>query len=137
MEINISDISKLYFSTHGRLNRKPYLIRRLKLFIGPVVLLSIIANVSKINILYEIFETLFLILIMLLFVSTFMLSVRRLHDLNHSGWFTVFMVIPILSLIINVYMLFFSGTNGANDYGNDPLEEHRQEREQKVTNGIG
>ena len=40
-------------------------------------------------------------------------SVRRMHDVNKSGWF---LLIPIYSLIIAIT----DGTKGDNKYGPDP-----------------
>jgi len=43
----------------------------------------------------------------------FIQAVKRLHDINKSGWFFLF---PI----INFILLFLKGTQGKNDYGLDP-----------------
>ena len=44
--------------------------------------------------------------------------IRRFHDLNHSGWFTLLGLVPIVSLLVIIYLLFFPGTRGPNRYGN-------------------
>ena len=49
------------------------------------------------------------------------LGVKRLHDLNKSGWFILFSFIPIISFLLGIYMLFFKGTDGENQFGKDPL----------------
>jgi uncharacterized membrane protein YhaH (DUF805 family) len=56
---------------------------------------------------------------------TFVITVKRLHDLSLSGWF-VFVVficlfIPIVNLIVSLMLAFISpATNGPNQYGDDP-----------------
>ncbi|GFM64601.1 DUF805 domain-containing protein [Pseudomonas lijiangensis] len=59
-----------------------------------------------------------------LFVALFMphlsLSVRRLHDINLSGWFVLICLIPIVGMLAQISLLFVPGTNGVNDYGPAP-----------------
>lgn len=47
-------------------------------------------------------------------------NVKRLHDVDKSGWFIILLFIPIISFIWGLYMLFADGTVGPNRYGNDP-----------------
>lgn len=47
--------------------------------------------------------------------------VRRLHDLDSSGWYFVFMFVPILNLVLFCLLFFAKGTRGENKYGLDPL----------------
>ena len=47
-------------------------------------------------------------------------GVKRLHDLNKSGWLILLMFIPIVNAIFGLYMLFADGTVGPNQYGADP-----------------
>lgn len=47
-------------------------------------------------------------------------SVRRLHDLNHSGWFVLLNFVPFLNIIVGLYLIFAPGTEGSNDFGPAP-----------------
>ncbi|WP_420187202.1 DUF805 domain-containing protein [Bacteroides pyogenes] len=47
-------------------------------------------------------------------------SVKRLHDLDKSGWFILLCFIPVVGWIFALYMLFADGTVGPNRYGDDP-----------------
>ena len=47
-------------------------------------------------------------------------DVKRLHDVDKSGWFVLFLIIPVINFILGIYMLFADGTVGPNRYGNDP-----------------
>jgi uncharacterized membrane protein YhaH (DUF805 family) len=49
------------------------------------------------------------------------LMVRRLHDLNKSGWRVVLGVIPIIGNIIILIWMCRRGTPGSNSYGEDTL----------------
>lgn len=47
-------------------------------------------------------------------------GVRRLHDINRSGWWYWICLIPAIGVFILLYWLISEGTQGANDYGNPP-----------------
>ena len=54
-------------------------------------------------------------------VGSVMLQIRRLHDLDKSAWFVLLSAIPGVNLLFGLYLLFFKGTDGTNQYGYDPL----------------
>ena len=56
-------------------------------------------------------------------VGGIMLSIRRLHDLDKSGWFLLLGLVPLVNVIFMLYMWLAPGTVGANRYGADPLSE--------------
>jgi uncharacterized membrane protein YhaH (DUF805 family) len=47
-------------------------------------------------------------------------TVRRLHDINCSGWFILLSFIPYIGGLIVFVMTVIPGTKGANNYGPDP-----------------
>lgn len=49
-------------------------------------------------------------------------TIKRLHDLNQSGWLWLLGLIPIVNFFFGIYLLFGKGTDGANDYGEPPEE---------------
>ena len=50
-------------------------------------------------------------------VVSIMFGKRRLNDLNRSGWWFLLFIIPLVNLALAIYMLFFPGTTGSNNYG--------------------
>lgn len=48
---------------------------------------------------------------------TFATAVRRLNDLNRSGWLSLLLFLPVIGLILYLYLMFAPGTPGRNDYG--------------------
>jgi len=36
-------------------------------------------------------------------------GIRRLHDLNHTGWYLLFAFIPVANLVMILYLLFAPG----------------------------
>ncbi len=47
-------------------------------------------------------------------------SIRRLHDIEKSGWFLFIVLIPIIGAIWLIVLLAKEGTKGPNEYGADP-----------------
>lgn len=126
----------------GRLNRQRYFfyfLASILLFFGLGIICSLLLRNSAL-----------LILLVISYPVSLMYSLvtRRLHDLNHNGWWavlfflsTVYIKTPTfiisihalfnsltLSHIINalniltfLYLLLFKGTSGPNKYGPDPL----------------
>ncbi|WP_456315093.1 DUF805 domain-containing protein [Pseudomonas shirazensis] len=49
--------------------------------------------------------------------------VRRLHDVNKSGWFYFIAFVPLVGGIWILVLLFTEGDRGTNQYGPDPKNE--------------
>jgi uncharacterized membrane protein YhaH (DUF805 family) len=53
-------------------------------------------------------------------IPTLAVAVRRLHDLNKSGWNYFFVLIPLVGTIILLVWFFTEGDRYPNQYGPDP-----------------
>jgi len=51
-------------------------------------------------------------------------GIRRLHDVNKSGWFLLLGLIPLVNFYL-LYLLVIEGTIGDNQYGPDPKAGER------------
>lgn len=115
-----TDLKSMYLRYDNRLNRKAYLIRSVQIWAVSVALtfvVGMIATVLKIpsiNMLSNVIS-------FAAAIPNIMLLIRRLHDLNRSGWWALIMLIPFVNLLFAIYILFFKGTEGPNKYGPDPL----------------
>ena len=47
-------------------------------------------------------------------------DVKRLHDVDKTGWFIILLFIPFVNFVFGLYMLLADGTVGPNRYGDDP-----------------
>ena len=47
-------------------------------------------------------------------------GVRRLHDLDKSGWWMLLVFVPLANLGLVIYLLFFAGSIGENRFGEQP-----------------
>jgi uncharacterized membrane protein YhaH (DUF805 family) len=45
------------------------------------------------------------------------LTARRLHDLDKSGWMMLLMLLPVINILFIFYLLLAAGTPGMNRYG--------------------
>jgi uncharacterized membrane protein YhaH (DUF805 family) len=46
---------------------------------------------------------------------------RRLNDLNRNGWWLLLAFVPFANFLLTLYMMFFPGTDGDNNYGAVPV----------------
>lgn len=123
-------IREKYFGFHGRLNRKPYILRGLTL-IPAYILMDVLLEYLMKNVIFfqEYPIALDLVCYFFLFLCFTVINslrLRRLHDLNQSGWFCLPIIIlvfiyPITNLGIEPWFCFMKGTEGDNKYGPDPL----------------
>lgn len=60
--------------------------------------------------------------------------VRRLHDINASGWWFALSLVPIANFVLGVTLLFMKGTEGENRYGPDPLQSEGTDEQGKSAN---
>jgi len=54
-------------------------------------------------------------------IPSLSVSIRRLHDLDKSGWWLLLQLIPLIGPIIVLVWFCFQGTTGSNRFGPDPL----------------
>jgi len=105
-------IKEQYSDFDGRTGREDYWMYLLWFWVIAIAL-SIIS-----------FGILGLAMIVLLFIPSLAINIRRLHDLNYSGWgyliYIVLSMIPIINffaLIGYIYLMCQKGSPNANDYG--------------------
>ena len=125
-----SGIKENFFRWNGRLNRKRFIMRLLALTgVGIVlyILMGVLLVVYADGTMRPSEETimgiygLFTLLSIPITVASYMLMIRRLHDVGLSGYFILLAFIPFVSLGLLLYLLCKHGTEGDNAYGADPL----------------
>ena len=48
------------------------------------------------------------------------LMIQRLHDTNKSGWLSLVMLIPLVSVLFSFYLWFMPGSDEKNSFGHPP-----------------
>jgi len=56
-------------------------------------------------------------------VPSLAVNVRRLHDIDKSGWWIFLGLLPLIGGIIVLVWHCMQGTNGPNRFGSDPLTD--------------
>jgi len=47
-------------------------------------------------------------------------SIRRLHDTEHSAWWILISLVPLIGALVLLYFYIIDGTAGTNKYGENP-----------------
>ena len=66
--------------------------------------------------LHAFFSFVLIVFGLITFIPNISLAIRRLHDINLSGWFIIIALIPYISLLILI-PLAIKGDTKANKYG--------------------
>lgn len=53
-------------------------------------------------------------------IPSIAVTVRRLHDIDRSGWWILIFLIPIIGTIILLVFMILDGNSGSNRFGEDP-----------------
>ncbi|MBQ9487724.1 MAG: DUF805 domain-containing protein [Selenomonadaceae bacterium] len=126
------------FETAGRINRAPYIGYTIGMNVLSVILFIVLiivlipfmpADGEFDDIDAAAFESaavlaicavmvLYFILTTILYVT---LSIQRLHDLEKDGMFVLLAFVPTVNFIFWLYLCIMKGTDGPNQYGEDPL----------------
>ncbi|HZU63923.1 MAG TPA: DUF805 domain-containing protein [Novosphingobium sp.] len=54
------------------------------------------------------------------FIPSWAVAVRRLHDIDRSGWWLLLVLLPVLGWFVLLVFNCLDGTAGRNSYGFDP-----------------
>lgn len=107
------------FNYHGRLNRMEY-IRRCLIYALAAIAMSVFSSFLG-TIDYNLGMLMEIIIYAITIPVSVCLAIRRLHDLDKSGWFYLISLVPVVNALLGLYLLFAKGTEGDNQYGPDPL----------------
>lgn len=110
LKIYASVLFKNYVNFKGRSRRKEFWIY---FFLSGIIYLGLKSILGYISPAEDLFLDLFIITTLIPGIAV---GVRRMHDINKSGWYFFF---PLY----NIYLCTVMGDTGANKYGDDPITE--------------
>jgi uncharacterized membrane protein YhaH (DUF805 family) len=58
----------------------------------------------------------FTLIILVLYVGFLIQTIKRLHDINLSGWWVLLVLIPVVNILAGAWVLMKKGTEGKNNY---------------------
>jgi serine/threonine protein kinase len=110
------------FSLEGRINRLRYWLNGLIpiaiMMVGVVILGATTREDTGTN---PIGGIIMLVAVIIAIWISVAINVKRWHDLDHSGWWTIAGFIPYVNVIVLIILGFVKGTEGPNRFGTDPL----------------
>ena len=112
----ISSVLQNYATFSGRAPRSEYWYWALFLFIISIVAMTIDAMLFS----ESVYSPLNAILSLGLLLPNISVSVRRLHDIDRTGWWFL-IAFTIIGLIPLLIWACTKGTTGPNSYGQDPI----------------
>ncbi len=59
-------------------------------------------------------------LILATFIPNLAVAIRRLHDIDKSGWWCLIVIVPLVGFIVYLVFMCLDGTRGPNRFGPDP-----------------
>lgn len=125
---NSKEKKENFFSFSGRLRRRAYFLRVVLLAIPTAFSYALFEETTSYYKIYD--EGLLALSLIALIISSFlnlMQFVKRLHDINHSGWLVLITLIPYLGALFGLFVMFIDGTEGPNAFGPDPKGRLRKE----------
>jgi len=118
MENSFSDkIKDIFFNHRGRFSRETFVVT----FAG-LLLFMFISSPLLYKLCGLFLPWLFIVLLAMAYVgyiiyAMIVLCIKRLHDLNMSGWTSFLVMIPLVNLLFIAYLCLKEGDFGSNRYG--------------------
>ena len=108
-------VMRNYFNVSGRARRTEYWMYFL-VYIGVLVVAGILDSIIGIGLLGGLAALAHLI-------PSITVGVRRLHDIDRSGWWLLIALVPLIGWIIAIYWAVKEGDAHDNRYGPNPKTE--------------
>lgn len=102
-----------YFKFDGRVSRKQYWMFQL---FACLLVLAIKICVLILPFMAKLFILLYFVLALITLIPNISLAVRRLHDINFSGWWCIIAFAPYVGFLLLI-LLAFHGDKKANNFG--------------------
>jgi uncharacterized membrane protein YhaH (DUF805 family) len=104
-----------YVSVDGRARRREYWMFFL-IYIGIVIAATILDSIIGMGLISSLVALVHVL-------PSICVGVRRLHDINRSGWWLLVALVPFIGWIIALYWAVKEGDTGSNNFGDDPKAE--------------
>lgn len=105
-------MNESFFSTTGRLRRRTYFLRAF-----PICLLISLLDQSRNEGAVMFFMVIGIPIIIIQ-------AIKRLHDIDQSGWLMLLTLVPLVNVILGIYVLVAPGTPGSNRFGENPRKQN-------------
>ena len=83
------------------------------------IVLALVGLIFSDSVLGDLIELLPSLLLLFVLIPSISIGVRRLHDVNRSGWWYLLIFVPLVGPLVLLYWAIQPGDAGGNAYG-DP-----------------
>ncbi len=119
---NAATYQPVFFSLSGRIGRARYVaymmgaiaLMMVAVF-GIALLMTLVGKVGGV-----VMTFLPLLMAVLIMAANFVFVIRRLHDMNRTGWLSLLALVPFVGIVFGLWVLFGPGDKEANQYGAAP-----------------
>ncbi len=101
----------LLYGFSGRIKRSQFFLGWLLMVIPTCIVFLNAENIAD-----PFRKVILSIAFLFLIVVQISIGIKRLHDTNHSGWYFLLLIVPLVNLYLT-YLLFSAGSNKENRYG--------------------
>lgn len=108
-------VMREYFNVDGRARRTEYWMYLL-VYLGVLIVAGILDAALGVGLIGALVALAHLI-------PSITVGVRRLHDIDRSGWWLLVALVPLIGWIIAIYWAVKEGDAGSNRYGANPKAE--------------
>lgn len=114
----MTDYKSLYLSIEGRVSRKDYAL----LYIVPTVVIYAVAAMldNMVNAAADGVGLFTAIVALVMIWPSIVMTAKRLHDWDKTGWLQLVNIIPIVGFIFWIVTACIKGTEGPNRFGAVP-----------------
>lgn len=121
---NMDRLLEIYFSATGRMGRLHFFLYGLLL--GIIAYIPFLATnqyglIGPLPDLSPIIWVLVAMVILIIWYCSFVITIKRFHDLNYNGWWSLLLLVPLINIVLGILLWFLPGTKGANRFGNPPI----------------
>ena len=106
-------VLKKYADFGGRARRKEYWLFILWNIFFFIALIAIEAAAGGAGILASLYN-------LGMIIPSLAVTVRRLHDTNRSGWYTLVALVPLVGFFVLLFFMSRDSDPGTNQYGSNP-----------------
>ena len=118
------DLFRLFFTSKGRINRQQYVLGwsiLIALYLSLGLFFQFISDIIPFKNIWGVSQIVFMALFI---IPHFFIMIKRLHDCNISGLFTLFIFVPLIGQVIALPIfilmsIFIRGTAGTNKHNQE------------------
>lgn len=104
----MENAKRIYLQWNGRICRMTYWLYSIPIIVAYIFNQVYVASAN---------ENLSLLILLVLLYPSMMINIKRSHDRGRTGFFSLLLIVPIISLWPLIEFGFIKGTEGANKYG--------------------